>query len=219
MLRVISITIFLIILFGCASKGPDIIRPVQQDSPDYPTSPAVLRMPLTLLVLDVDGEQQATMLTNTDPYEIHLSAGLHKIDFQYYKEWGTGGSADVVESDVMRVSINAMAGQTYELQYEKPLYKSDAKKLVNGFDAWIDDPIEGARITAVRLDVIKSSFASVLLGTDKADTQEGVIEPVKQSVTISNKQAVMAELKASWKKATKEERQAFLNWVLVEKSE
>ncbi len=228
--------IFIILVSGCATKGPDIIRPISLDSPDYPKSPGILSMPLTLMVLDVDGLKQATILTNTDPYEIHLAPGEHVIDFQYYKQWGTGEILEVVESEVMTLNIDVKAGQTYALNYEKPERKADAKKLVKGFDAWMIDPSSGIRKSAAMLGKVKSSIVTniVRYDTSNSDVGEEVenAEPpvvtttlattpvsVDQTVSTSVDQTALSELKSKWKQASKEERQSFLNWVLIEKTE
>ncbi len=219
MFRIISFIVAVILLSSCVSSGPDIIRPIPLDSPHAPKSPATLIMPLTLVVVDIDGDNQSTSLLNTNPYEIHLSPGVHRIDFQYFKHWGFGDHSELVKSEVMTIILEAKAGQTYELQYEEPTDKRAAEKIVIGFDAWIDDPDNGRRLSAILFRHYKPPVNTAVVNAPVSTTQTKRQPSTQLAESTTESRSVLSELKAMWKSANREERQSFLNWILIEKSQ
>lgn len=224
-LRLIPVVLCTLILSGCARS------PVVQlyDGAAKPDSQVLtVRVPSEIEVFTINGKEVDGVNTffATDFKELKFTPGRYEI-LAYYKElWQLDAdNHEIVKSNPANFIVDGKAGETWQLDYEKPADVDEARALEDTFSGWVLNTSSGESVAARESGLIlKRGFLAPITGVDVSTASSASIAPQQSTAsalaptTSASSQpapttSYLDTLKAQWKLATPEERREFLQWV------
>lgn len=211
-----ALAMFLLALAGCSS----IVKPVKgYDGPELPDAQtATLEASETVKVVSINGRDTTSFLLEDIELDYSLKPGPNTVVFKYRSIWSRNrarqndeAAVDTVESGLVEVRFDAQAGETYTFAHNGAENVREAQRLARGFTARVvsskgrvvarSNPYTGEQQTAEAPSAPPSnSRANVSNGT----SSNGAVSPVAPNMSTGD------ALKLLWKRATREEKEAFL---------
>lgn len=172
-----------ITLGACAAPGPLQLYP---GDPRPMAQIASVTLPEQLEIVSVNG---ARVSGGSGPLRrgeltLHLAPGAHELLVFYRETWSVGDNDEILRSDPALFLVEAAAGGSYRIDFDRPRDYSAAQALSAGFRGWTEDLRSGERTP---------SSAS-----GRADAQGD---------------SSLAEMQRLWQQATPQTRRAFGEWL------
>jgi uncharacterized protein YccT (UPF0319 family) len=193
-------------LVGCAGT---LSRVQTWDGEAPEDGVAILETSGEIRVTAVNDNSVTNFLLDDLDLDYELLPGKNRIVFLYRSIWAKTQKTDdhespvhVVTSEPQELTVDAQAGETYQLKVSrKPESRREAEVFAAAPEIFLMDASGEMLATATPLADSQGTPQMV------ADTEEGDDAPESQRATLE-------QLKALWDRATAEERQKFLGWVL-----
>lgn len=201
---------FLISLFPVSAE------PVQtwDGPPRPPEQTVILEIPYTVSFLSVDGEDFSnfTGLFGGKISEFAVLPGHHTLELQYYEMFDTGiDDHESIRSDTVPVTFDGVAGQRYRLTHPPQETPDAAKEFARNprFEIQRVDPA----------DTSTGDAGSAVQSSPRAVSGKKPSDKTSKTGNTSGSDRLdpLEQLKMYWRKATPEERAAFLQYIAGEK--
>ncbi|MCH8499315.1 MAG: DUF2057 domain-containing protein [Marinobacter sp.] len=189
--RVLLVMVWAVGLSACAAA----LGPVKtwEGKTAGGVEPAMLAAPGSINVKRVNDKAMGNFLMKDLALDYQLLPGPNRIEFVHHTLWAKGqitrndeSPVHVVETPLLVVTLDAVAGETYTFQLPRASNHREAQVLAANFSAQILD--SAGRVVAEAMP------ADQVAVTPAADTN------------------TLGALKQLWQQATEEERRAFLRW-------
>lgn len=232
--KFISLLCLTFLLASCAS-APIKLYPGDK----LPSSQiATLSIPVELEILTLNDQEvpSANRLLGTSDRQLQLQPGNYQLLLFYKNIWQTSAdSHETIRSNPVTFDLSLNAGQTYQVDFERPKNAHQAYAIRDDFHAWVIDS-NGQKADSKSSGLIMDdSFIGQLTGrvkTIKAEeqtrSQQQVIAPLTATASapetgniadapVATQQAAAMSyldmLKAQWNQASADEKRAFLQWI------
>lgn len=225
----LPLALLTLLLAGCAS-GPIVLH----DEAVPPAAVATVVMPEQLEVASVNGvevEGASGMLTSGDK-TLELAPGRYELLVYYRELWDQGDQHEVLRSDPALFVLDAAAGGSYRIDYDRPTGVQSARELAADFRGWIEDAATGTRTASQESGlefrgglVSALTFDDTLVRTAETASGQAVAPlPTEAGVAAASPAGEPAApatpedswldlMKSFWSEASGEERRAFLRWL------
>lgn len=166
--------LLLILVLSACAQNP--VRKLYEGEERPQSEIAVVRVPIELEIMRINGERIEGLNTLFSPQhkDLHLLPGEYRI-LAYYKDlWELSGDGhDVIKTDPALFVVNAKAGQTYDLGFEEPQNLEEARQLEKKFSGHVLNTDTGKK-TPTRASGL--AFQSGIAGSLGAITGVGAVE-------------------------------------------
>jgi len=201
--RMVALVFVITTLVSCTAKSR-VVRTYDGEARDA-AQVATLFKPGDIKIESVDGVPVKSYLLDSLEMVYEILPGERTVAFRYDAIWATPGrkendqkQADVIQSELRQVTFNAIAGQIYSFDFEKPGSRAEAEQLAADFKAVLVN--QGGVKLAVSQDYVEPPKAMDLPGD------------VLQNATAGEKVSNLDALKLLWDRTSAEDKKEFLRW-------
>ncbi len=139
-MRNIALLLHLVLILTLSACAQNPVRKLYEGEERSASEIAVVRVPIELEIMRINGERIEGLNTLFSPQhkDLHLRPGEYRI-LAYYKDlWELSGDGhDVVKTDPALFVVNAKAGNRYKLGFEEPQNLEEARALENKFSGHV----------------------------------------------------------------------------------
>lgn len=139
-MRNIALLLPLVLTLTLSACAQNPVRKLYEGEERSASEIAVVRVPIELEIMRINGERIEGLNTLFSPQhkDLHLRPGEYRI-LAYYKDlWELSGDGhDVVKTDPALYVVNAKAGNRYKLGFDEPQNLEEARALENKFSGHI----------------------------------------------------------------------------------
>ena len=190
----------LFFLSGCRGT-----KTVQLHNPDEVREDEVVRVrvPIDILVLDVDGRDVGDFFSYLSSYEkeIQIVPGEHEMTVRYSDFWDYDDSHfEKFRSAKVVLAFEAEAGRTYRVVHPRLKNIREAAEFEKNPEFWIEEEIGQTRVSTSRSEE-----------GDKADPD--ILKAEAETSAVNSDDADDAPLEEDWDSLSEEEKKKFREWM------
>ena len=193
------------LLFLSACQGTKTIR--LHDTNEVREDEVVrVRVPIDILVLDVDGRDVGDFFSYLSSYEkeIQIAPGDHEMTVRYSDFWDYDDNHfEKFRSGRIVLNFRAEAGRTYRVMHPKLKNIREAAKFEKNPEFWIEEEVDQTRVSTSRAEE-----------SDKVD-EDALAADAKESSIKEDDET----LEKDWDKLSGEEKKKFREWMEKRESE
>lgn len=171
----------------------------------------MVEIPHLLEVMTVNNKALANSggkLLGSSDQVLYVLPGRYEINAFYKQFWdNTIESHTVVRSQPVTFIVEGKAGETVQLDFERPQYQADAEKLAKDFSGWSINLSTQTKIPTQATQMRRPSILASLQDNSAPVATTETLAP------LGGQQDMVLKLKALWGVASEEEKREFLMWV------
>ncbi|WP_417568327.1 DUF2057 family protein [Marinobacter sp.] len=193
-------------LVGCASSIS--VVETWDGNPEGAERAATLKTPGEIRVVRVNDRNMTNFLMDDLALDYALLPGDNEVVFVYKTIWAKTGvvsngesKVHVIESEPQVARFEALAGETYRFEFDRPTTRQEAERMMPEFSAAI--------VSSSGRSVASSSVWDPAEGIAASRTPIPEPQPGGASANAGN---ALEQLKDVWETASDEEKKAFLRW-------
>ncbi len=187
------------LLFLSACQGTKTIR--LHDANEVREDEVVrVRVPIDILVLDVDGREVGDFFSYLSSYEkeIQIAPGEHEMTVRYSDFWDYDDNHfEKFRSGKIVLNFRVEAGRTYRVMHPKLKNIGEAAKFEKNPEFWIEEAADRNRVSTSRPDV-----------SEKVD-EDAMATDAKEASIKENDET----LEKDWNSLSEEEKKKFRDWM------